>query len=62
MAGLAAPPHEVDRWGDWNELASHVHGIAIDPACGTRHGGSGPRSDGATIGYANAGLPPYLPK
>ena len=43
--------HVLDRWGDWNELAGHAHGILIDPANGMRHGGSDPRSDGAAIGY-----------
>ena len=43
--------HLLDRWGDWNELAGHAHGILIDPASGVRHGGSDPRSDGAAIGY-----------
>jgi gamma-glutamyltranspeptidase/glutathione hydrolase len=40
----------VDRWGDWNELAGHAHGITID-ADGTRRGGHDPRSDGAAVGY-----------
>ncbi len=43
--------HPVDRWGDWNELAGHAHGITIDPVSGVRWGGSDPRSDGAAIGY-----------
>ena len=43
--------HQVDRWGAWNELAGHAHGIVIDPQSGVRHGGSDPRSDGAAIGY-----------
>jgi gamma-glutamyltranspeptidase/glutathione hydrolase len=43
--------HTLDRWGDWNELAGHAHGIVIDPETGTRYGGSDPRSDGAAIGY-----------
>ena len=42
--------HMVDRWGDWNELAGHAHGITID-ADGTRRGGHDPRSDGAAMGY-----------
>jgi len=41
----------IDRWGDWNELAGHAHGITIDPGTGARRGGSDPRSDGAAIGY-----------
>ncbi len=43
--------HVVNRWGAWNELAGHAHGITIDPDTGTRAGGSDPRSDGAAIGY-----------
>ena len=43
--------HLLDRWGDWNELAGHAHGIVIDPMSGMRYGGSDPRSDGAAIGY-----------
>lgn len=43
--------HPVHRWGDWNELAGHAHGITIDPQSGVRAGGSDPRSDGAAIGY-----------
>jgi gamma-glutamyltranspeptidase len=43
--------HRLDRWGDWNELAGHAHGITIDLETGTRYGGADPRSDGAAIGY-----------
>ena len=43
--------HPVNRWGPWNELAGHAHGIVVDPAGGVRQGGSDPRSDGAAIGY-----------
>lgn len=43
--------HVLNRWGAWNELAGHAHGISIDPDTGTRAGGSDPRSDGAAIGY-----------
>jgi gamma-glutamyltranspeptidase len=43
--------HVLDRWGDWNELAGHAHGITIDPQSGTRSGGFDRRSDGAAIGY-----------
>ncbi|MGH8687487.1 MAG: gamma-glutamyltransferase [Burkholderiales bacterium] len=43
--------HAVDRWGDWNELAGHAHGIVIDQQTGVRWGGADPRSDGAAIGY-----------
>jgi gamma-glutamyltranspeptidase/glutathione hydrolase len=48
---LEARGHLLDRWGDWNELAGHAHGITIDPESGMRCGGSDPRSDGAAIGY-----------
>ena len=43
--------HVIDRWGEWNELAGHAHGITIDARTGVRCGGSDPRSDGAAIGY-----------
>lgn len=43
--------HVINRWGEWNELAGHAHGITIDPETGARMGGSDPRSDGAAIGY-----------
>ncbi|MBK9609045.1 MAG: gamma-glutamyltransferase [Betaproteobacteria bacterium] len=43
--------HQIDRWGAWNELAGHAHGITIDPASGMLSGGADPRSDGAAIGY-----------
>lgn len=43
--------HQLNRWGDWNELAGHAHGIVIDPHSGVRMGGSDPRSDGAAVGY-----------
>jgi gamma-glutamyltranspeptidase len=43
--------HPVNRWGDWNELAGHAHGITIDADSGVRLGGADPRSDGAAIGY-----------
>jgi gamma-glutamyltranspeptidase/glutathione hydrolase len=42
--------HRVDRWGDWNELAGHAHGITVDPQTGLLAGGFDPRSDGAAIG------------
>ena len=48
---LARRGHPLDRWGDWNELAGHAHGIVIDPDTSMRLGGSDPRSDGAAIGY-----------
>ena len=43
--------HLLDRWGAFNELAGHAHGITIDPDSGILSGGSDPRSDGAAIGY-----------
>jgi len=43
--------HVLNRWGAWNELAGHAHGITIDPDTGARWGGSDPRSDGAAVGY-----------
>ena len=43
--------HPVDRWGDWNELAGHAHGITLDPQTGVLSGGFDPRSDGAAAGY-----------
>jgi len=43
--------HILDRWGLWNELAGHAHGIIIDPHTKLLHGGSDPRSDGAAIGH-----------
>jgi gamma-glutamyltranspeptidase len=48
---LARRGHPLDRWGEWNELAGHAHGITIDPQSGLRCGGFDPRSDGAAIGY-----------
>ncbi len=42
--------HPVNRWGAFNELAGHAHGITIDPDSGMRMGGSDPRSDGAAAG------------
>jgi gamma-glutamyltranspeptidase/glutathione hydrolase len=51
IAELARRGHPVNRWGDWNELAGHAHGITIDAHSGVRSGGSDPRSDGAAIGY-----------
>jgi gamma-glutamyltranspeptidase len=48
---LARRGHIIDRWGDWNELAGHAHGITIDPENGMLRGGADPRSDGAAIGY-----------
>ena len=51
IAELARRGHALNRWGDWNELAGHAHGITIDPESGVRLGGADPRSDGAAIGY-----------
>jgi len=51
IAELERRGHPLDRWGGWNELAGHAHGITIDPETGMRCGGSDPRSDGAAIGY-----------
>jgi gamma-glutamyltranspeptidase len=41
--------HPINRWGPWNSMAGHAHGIVIDG--GALIGGSDPRSDGAAIGY-----------
>jgi gamma-glutamyltranspeptidase/glutathione hydrolase len=51
LAELERRGHLLNRWGAWNELAGHAHGITIDPVTGFRVGGSDPRSDGAAIGY-----------
>ena len=51
IAELARRGHMIDRWGAWNELAGHAHGITIDAETGMRYGGSDPRSDGAAVGY-----------
>jgi gamma-glutamyltranspeptidase/glutathione hydrolase len=48
---LAQRGHIINRWGAWNEMAGHAHGIAIDPRGGVLAGGADPRSDGAAIGY-----------
>ena len=50
IAELERRGHLVDRWGDWNELAGHAHGITIDPVTGVRIGGADPRSDGEAVG------------
>lgn len=42
--------HVINRWGEWNELAGHAHGITIDARTGVRCGGSDPRSDGEAVG------------
>jgi len=49
-AELARRGHVINRWGPWNELAGHAHGITIDPATGVRTGAADPRSDGAALG------------
>jgi gamma-glutamyltranspeptidase/glutathione hydrolase len=51
LSELERRGHQLDRWGAWNELAGHAHGIVIDRQSGVRQGGSDPRSDGAAIGY-----------
>ena len=51
LAELERRGHVLNRWGAWNELAGHAHGVMIDPASGLRLGGCDPRSDGAAIGY-----------
>jgi gamma-glutamyltranspeptidase/glutathione hydrolase len=51
IAELERRGHAIDRWGAWNELAGHAHGITIDAQSGLFAGGSDPRSDGAAIGY-----------
>ena len=51
LSDLKRRGHTLNRWGDWNELAGHAHGIIINPDTGFRHGGSDPRSDGAAVGY-----------
>jgi gamma-glutamyltranspeptidase len=43
--------HVIHRWGPWNEMAGHAHGITIASQNRTLSGGSDPRSDGAAIGY-----------
>lgn len=48
---LARRGHIINRWGGWNEMAGHAHGITIDRRNGMLAGGSDPRSDGAAIGY-----------
>ena len=49
LAELAKRGHPLNRWGPWNELAGHAHGITLDPSDGTRWGGADPRSDGQAI-------------
>ena len=50
LAELERRGHVIDRWGEWNELAGHAHGITIDARTGVRCGGSDPRSDGEALG------------
>ncbi|HEX9396356.1 MAG TPA: gamma-glutamyltransferase [Burkholderiales bacterium] len=50
IADLEGRGHLVDRWGEWNELAGHAHGITVDAQGGGYAGGADPRSDGAAIG------------
>lgn len=45
---LARRGHRLDRWGEWNELAGHAHGITLAHD-GTPAGGYDPRSDGAAL-------------
>ncbi len=51
IAALERRGHIVNRWGAWNEMAGHAHGITIEPQRRVLSGGSDPRSDGAAIGY-----------
>jgi gamma-glutamyltranspeptidase len=51
LAALEQRGHLLDRWGNWNELAGHAHGITIDAGTRALRGGSDPRSDGAAIGW-----------
>ncbi len=51
FAELGRRGHLINRWGPWNELAGHAHGITVDAETGALMGGSDPRSDGAAIGY-----------
>jgi len=46
LAALDQRGHLLNRWGPWNELAGHAHGITLDPQTGLRTGGADPRSDG----------------
>ena len=51
LAELSARGHVLNRWGAWNELAGHAHGITLDARTGQLTGGADPRSDGAACGY-----------
>jgi gamma-glutamyltranspeptidase/glutathione hydrolase len=48
---LTKKGHVLNRWGPWNELAGHAHGITIDPLTGSLTGGADPRSDGLACGH-----------
>ena len=50
LAALDQRGHLLNRWGPWNELAGHAHGITLDPHSGLRTGGADPRSDGQAVG------------
>lgn len=50
LAALHQRGHLLHRWGPWNELAGHAHGITLDPVSGVRTGGADPRSDGQAVG------------
>jgi gamma-glutamyltranspeptidase/glutathione hydrolase len=39
IAELERRGHVIDRWGEWNELAGHAHGITIDARTGCGVGG-----------------------
>ncbi|WP_315804990.1 gamma-glutamyltransferase [Bradyrhizobium sp. SZCCHNS3002] len=51
VSELARRGHIINRWGAWNEMAGHAHGITRDPQSGILAGGSDPRSDGAAHGW-----------
>lgn len=51
LRALEGMGHVLRRWPEWRELAGHAHGITIDSASGMRIDGSGPRSDGAAVGF-----------
>jgi gamma-glutamyltranspeptidase len=50
VGALERRGHHVSRWGAWNEMAGHAHGILVDAGSGILAGGSDPRSDGAAVG------------
>ena len=49
LAGLASRGHWLNRWGPWNELAGHAHGLVRDTRHGHWLGGADPRSDGMAV-------------